>query len=210
MQARHITMALIIALAYEILYKISGLLLPSVQRGAVANSVTTAISFLIVGIIILFLLSFSRELKDNKAVRILSQLIIACFVLHLLLRMMRMVDASQLQTLRAIGYLISFIQSILLVALMGFYRRQIPSGAHSLLCATTVVTVMLAAGIAKSALEFIDYLRFALRGIMTEPSAAFCIGVFFLFLLSHGAMIYFLCCYYNQLKMAAIERKTSS
>jgi len=202
MNPKNITIALIAALTYEILLKTMHLILPRSLTNFPPPVIGMAITLVIFCIIILFLFSFAQQAKNNSELRTTLYLLVVCLLLSAMFRLIRPGGGSGYQHLRLLGHIVGLLQSILLVAMMAFYQRQISSGSRALQNAAVLVIALFAAGVIKSALELVDYLRFVHRGIMTDYPPAFYMAIFILFLLTHAAMIGFLCCYYKTVSTA--------
>ena len=66
MNLKNMTIALIIALLYEILLKLSHILTPSLFNIPIVSGITSVLSFIVGVIIILFVFLFYTEERSNK------------------------------------------------------------------------------------------------------------------------------------------------
>jgi hypothetical protein len=191
------TISLIIALVYEILLKLSHILIPSLFNISPVSGITSVLSFIVGVIIILFMFSFYKEEKHNKKFELMLKLLIGCIVIHFMLRLpttQRMID---FRAVRLLGDIIGFVKAILFFVLLILYRREIPSGEKLMTQATVFLIVMFGIGTVESLYSLIDFARFVISGITVNYSPIFYNIMFILFLITHLSIIYFLYRYYQ-------------
>ena len=194
---KNVTIALMIALAYEILLKVGHLLFPSLMKGAVISSMTSVLFFIVGVIIILFLFYFYSEERSNKNVGLIMKILVVFFILNFLFRLPpvnKVISPGSIHTAKEI---FGFITSILLFLFMLFYTRGIPASEKSLHQAATFVLVMFGIGVIKSLYSLVIYFRFLIAGVTSLFPPLFYNMMFVLFLLTHLSMIYFLYRYYQ-------------
>lgn len=197
MNLKNMTIALIIALAYEILLKLSHLLVPSLFNQSPIYSITWVLSFIVGVIIILFMVSFYKEEGPNKKVEIVLKILIGCIVLHFTFRLPITRSMIDYKVVRLVGEIVGFIKAILLFALLIFYKGEIPFGERLIKQAAVFATVVFGIGVIKSLYSLINFAKFVISGVTVSFSPIFYNIMFILFLMTHISIIYFLYRYYQ-------------
>jgi hypothetical protein len=184
------TLALLAALAYEMLLKISHLLVPLFPPPV--EALVAILSLAVAAVLIAFLIAFHQEERKNPRVALFTKLLLLCLLLRILLRLQGAGALMDFQSARLASVSIDLLQALVLFALLLSFRGEIPSQERALKAAGLLLTVLAGIGILRSFLAFLDFLRFVTSGAVVEPSRIFQAAVFVLFLLTHGSMIYFL------------------
>lgn len=197
MNIKNITVALIIALIYEILLKLSHILIPSLFNLSAVSGIAAALSFLAGIIIIVFMVAFYRAERANRKVTLLLKILIGCIILHFILRLQVTRNLFDYQTIRLGAEIIGFIKAVLLFGVLLVYQSEIPSTEKLFRQAAVIITVMFGIGILKSLYSLSCYARFVIAGIETQFAPMFYITVTILFFITHAAIIYFLYRYYQ-------------
>jgi hypothetical protein len=200
--ARSMTVALMMAVAYKILLKVGHVVVPSFFEVPAVRAVNTLLSAAVAVVIILFLVAFHNEEGAGGRLGTVLKVLIACLILRFILRMGAALDH---QAVRLAGEALGVLVSILLFVVIAIYRRRIASGRSSLRGAATVVEVMLGIGAVKSLVSFGYLVRFVASGVITEFPQALYSVMLVLFLVTSGSLLYFLFRYY-ELKSAAAGR----
>ncbi|MEJ2505971.1 MAG: hypothetical protein P8Y81_06890, partial [Ignavibacteriaceae bacterium] len=128
MNLKNMIIALIIALLYEILLKLSYILTPSMFNIPIVSGITSVLSFIVGVIIILFVFMFYIEERSNQQLEMVLKILIGCIVLHFILRLPITRNMIDYKLVRLSGQIIGLIQAILYFVLLIFYKREIPSG----------------------------------------------------------------------------------
>lgn len=197
MNLKNMTMALIIALVYEMLLKLSHIVIPTLFNVRPVSAITSLLSFFIFVIIVLFLLLFYKKERFSQEITVLIKVLIGCFVLSVALRLpiiQNLIDHHQVRLLQEI---VGFVQAVLLFIFSIFYKSTIPSGERLMRNAALFITVMFGIGIIKSLYSLIIFSRFVISGISVNFSPIFNGTMVILFLITHGSLIYFLYRYYQ-------------
>jgi hypothetical protein len=191
---KNITVALMIALAYEMALKMCLKLWPQLFNQPIIVGVRLLLLFIIGLIIMLFFSYFYKEEKlDKSLVRILIILLITLFVRFLF----RLPITQRMSEIRLIQEILDFMKAVLLFALITVYWQTMPFVLKKMKQAAMLLAIMLGIGIIKSGYSLITFARFSVSGIETTFSPLFYQGIFIVFLITHGAEIYFLYCYYQ-------------
>jgi hypothetical protein len=201
----NMTIALVIALAYEIVLKLARMTIPSLLDAPPVSGITSVLSLVVGLVIILFLLSFHNEEGSNKNIALVLKIVIGCFVLHFLSRLPMMRNLLGYQALRFVDEIIGFVTAVVLLVLLVLYGRAIPAGERSMKQAAVFLTVMLAIGVLRNAVSLAAYARFVISGATTDFSQPFYTTMVILFFMTHASIIYFLYRYY-QLKTFTSRR----
>ena len=197
MNLKNMTIALIIALAYEIVLKLSHLFIPSLFNISPVFSITSVLSSIVGVIIILFMFSFYKEERTNKKVEMVLIILIGCIVLHFILRLPITRNMIDYKVVRLVGEIIGFFKAILLFVLLIFYKSEIPSDKKSIKQAAVFLAVVFGIGIIKSLYSLIAFTSFVISGITVNFSPIILNMMFILFLITHTSIIYFLYRYYQ-------------
>ncbi len=197
MSLRVTTIAIMIGLSYEILFKIVHLLVPSFVRIPIVTWITTLLSIVVGIIIFLFLLALYQEEKSHRNVKTVLILLLSCFILRFLIRLPWLREAFDYLVIRMSGEVLSFFQAGLLLVFAILFRKIIPDERQAMKRATEYVIIMFSFGLLASVYSLITYARFFIAGTVVTFSPLFLNMMFVLFLLTHGSMIYFLYRYYQ-------------
>ncbi len=87
MNSKTSNVALIIALSYEILFKLWGMLLPSFTKLPLISGFTRVLSFAVGIIIIIFMYYFYKDERANKKITTSMKLLIIFFIIQCILRL---------------------------------------------------------------------------------------------------------------------------
>lgn len=197
MNIKNLSIALIIALTYEIVLKLSYTFIPSLANAQIVSNIT-AITFIIVKlIIVLFLFYFYLEEKSNKILGLTIKIIFALFTVNFLFRAQIAQKAFGVEYVRLINEIFGFITVILLFLLLILFKRGILPDEKKLNLAVTFVLVMFGFNIIKSLYSVFMYFRFVISGITASFPGLFINMMFLLFLITHLSIIYFLFRYYQ-------------
>jgi hypothetical protein len=191
------TIALIIALVYEILLKLSYILIPSLFHISFASIITSAFFFIVSIVIILFIYFFYKEEKPDNKIELVLKILIGCFIINFILRLplsQKMIDNK---VIRLLGDVVGFINAILLFGFFILYKKKILPGERLISQAIIFVTIMFGIGVIKSLYSLISYARFVASGITVTYSPIFYNIMFILFLVTHLSIINFLYHYYR-------------
>jgi len=194
---KNMSIALIIALAYEVLLKLGYLLLPSLVDVSTVSGITSILSYIVGVTIILFVFFFYKEERSNTRIKMIVKILMGCIVLQFMFRLPITRAMSDYQVVRLAGEMVGFIRAILLFVLLIFYRRDIPSGEKLIRQAAVFVAVMFGIGVFQSLLSLVAFVRFVISGITVYYSPFFYRIMFALFLMTHVSIIYFLYRYYQ-------------
>lgn len=197
MNLKNMAITLIIALAYEVLLKLSYLLLPSSLDVSTVSGITSILSYIVGATIFLFVFFFYKEERSNTRIEMVLKILMGCIVLQFILRLPITRAMSDYQVVRLAGEMVGFIRAMLLFVLLIFYRRDIPSGEKSIRQAAAFVTVMFGIGVFQSLLSLVAFVRFVISGITVYHSPFFYSIMLALFLMTHVSIIYFLYRYYQ-------------
>jgi len=197
MNVKNMTLAMIIALSYEIVLKLIIIILPTIVSSLIFAAVTKLLSLIVGIIIILFLFFFYNKEKSNKSIQTVLKILIVCFVLGFLLRLPLTRNAFGYSDALFVGEIVGLIQAIILLVLMILYKKTIPSHEKSLILAAIFAAIMFGIGIIKSGYILINYTIFVATGMTADASPIWFKISFILFLLTHISIIYFLCRYYQ-------------
>ena len=194
---KNMTIALIIALCYEILLKLSRQFIPFLFNHAPVMNITQVLSFLTGIIIILFMILFYQQEGTDRKVKWVLQVLIGLLILHFILRLPFIENLINFRAARLTGEIIGFIQAVFLFLLLIFYQNQIASREKSFKQAAVFLTVMFGIAIFRNLLSLIFYTHFIISGISITFSPLFYQVLFFLFLITQVTIIWFLYGYYQ-------------
>jgi hypothetical protein len=194
MNVRKLSIALMIALTYELLSKLGHAIVPSITNIPAFSAIP---SILILLIIILFLYFFHLEERANRVIGRVLVLLLSFFVIRLLLKTLVVSNSLPFTVIRLSGFCAGLAISILLFVLMFLYQKTIPLQVKHLQQATIFTTAMFGIGILKSLGALIDYSRFLITGNTTDYPPLFMHLMTLLFMLTHLSMIYFLFRYHQ-------------
>jgi hypothetical protein len=206
LNVKNMTVALIIAVVYTILLKLSHVVAPSLFELSAVGTVKAVLSVAVGVVIILFLLSCHHEEGADGRLAAALKLLIGCFVLRVVLRLAGAGEAIDHQALRLAGDVVGVAVSALLFVVMVLYVGRVPSGQGPLKRASALVAVMFGIGVVKSLVSLGYLVRFAASGAMTEFPPALYNAMLVLFLVTNGSILYFLFRYY-ELKSAPRGRR---
>ncbi len=197
MNLKNMTIALIVALGYEMLLKLSHIIKPSLFDTHLVSAVTSLLSFFVFVIIVLFLSLFYKNEQFNNEIAVVLKILIGCFALSFALRLAIIQNLIDYHQVRLLQESVGFIQAILLFIILIFYKSTFPSGERLLSNAALCLTVMFGIGIIKSLFSLIIFLRFVISGIAINLSPIFSGIMVIIFLITHISIIYFLYRYYQ-------------
>ena len=120
MNLKNISIALIIALAYEVLLKLGYLLLPSLVDVSTVSGITSILSYIVGVTIILFVFFFYKEERSNTRIAMIVKILMGCIVLQFMFRLPITRAMSDYQVVRLAGEMVGFIRAILLFVLLIF------------------------------------------------------------------------------------------
>jgi hypothetical protein len=204
---RYTTVALIVALLYEVLLKLGHSFVPSLFDAAPVVRATSVLSLCVALVIVLFLISFYGEERANKKIGLLVLILIGFMIVRSLGRLPTARDALDYKVFSLVGGAMAFVQSVLMFTLMMLYARTIPPGGN-LRHAAVLVTAVFGVNVIKNLLSLAFYMRFFVAGIATEFAPAFYDIMLVLFLVTHAAIVYFLYRYYQFKPVRGLARQT--
>jgi hypothetical protein len=184
--------ALIAALAYEILIKIARLLVPAVFARPGVPVITMILTAAVGVMIIVFLFSFYDRERAHPKVAAVTALTIGVVLLGALLRLPILHGLMSFETGRLVGFAIGAVSSCLLFLLILYYLRVIPAERKGLKQAAVSTAVLLGLGAVKSLYALGCFVWFLVTMEAIEPTRLFNAAMFFLFLLTHISLIWFL------------------
>lgn len=197
MNLKNFTIALIIALAYEIFLKLIHFLIPSIFDISSVHIITRLLLFVVGVVIIFFICLFYKEEKDNREIKTILQLLIGCIIIQFLFRLPITKGLFGIQIVRYVVDIMDFVKAIFLFILVIFYKKKIPSSHKSMSQATIFLIVIFGVEIIKSLYALIVYTSYLISGITIDYSHTHYHVIFFLFILTHASIIYFLYNYYH-------------
>jgi hypothetical protein len=194
---KNMTIALIIALCYEILLKLSRQFIPILFHNASLTNTTQVLSFLTGIIIILFMILFYQQEGTDKKVKLVLKILIGLLILHFILRLPFTEYLINYRAARLTGEIIGFIQAVFLFLLLIFYQNQISPREKLFKQAAVFLTIMFGITIFRNLFSLIFYTYFIISGISVTFSPLFYQVLFFLFLITRVTIIWFLYGYYQ-------------
>jgi hypothetical protein len=194
---KNATLALIVALAYEMLLKLSHAAIPFLFNTPAVGRVTSGLSIAVAAVIVLFLYLFLKEERSNKEVEAVVLLLAGCIVLRSILRFLPAREPTAYQALGLVRQIIGLATSVLLFVLVLFYRKGLASGPKLLKQAASLVAVMFGIGMIPSALSLAVFARFVVSAATIELPPLFYSMMLVLFLMTRTAVIYFLLQYHR-------------
>ena len=197
MSLKNLTIALMVFLAYEILLKLSHVLIPSAFNISFISSITRILSFMVGVVIILFLFLFYKAERSNRKLTIVLKIVLGCIILHFILRLPITREMIGYKAVRLGGELLDFIKVVFLLVLFIFYKKGIPADRELIKQAADFAAIMFSIGIIKSLFSLITFTRYVLSGKETDFSPIFCNTMFIIFLFTQASVIYFLFRYYQ-------------
>jgi len=196
MNIKNITIALIIALAFDMLKKTVQILFGGLYSSALVSGSMTTISFIIGAILLVFLVTFYQEERGHRPLSRIIQFVLGTYLILILFRISWIAQLLPYQYYRLLIETVGLCQSVLFFALVYVFRKQIAPADKFLTDASLIVLVMFALWILKDILALLSSARYALTGVETLFSTAFYSLIFAVFLFRHLAVIYFLYNYY--------------
>lgn len=193
---RYTTVALIVALSYEILLKLGHSFVPSLFAASPVIRTTSILSLFVALVIILFLVSFYGTERGNRKVGLLILILIGFMVVRSLGKLPILRNAMDHRIFLLVREAFGFVQSVLLFMLTMLYARAIPSGG-SLRQAAVLMVAMFGINVIKNMMALVFYTRFFVTGIAMEFQPAFLNIMLVIFLVTHASIVYFLCRYYQ-------------
>jgi hypothetical protein len=197
MNLKNLTIALIIALVYEIFFKLSRNFASFIFEIPLVSSITKLFSFAMGLVIILFIFYFYQEEKDGGAIELALKITLGVVILAFLYRLPLPHSVNDFKTFRFIGGILSLAGSALFFLFVLMYRKKIPQSAGPFLQAITLVSVVFAIDILKNLYSLITLVRFIMFGAIVDFPFAIHRAMFVLFIFGHLALIYFLYQFYR-------------
>jgi hypothetical protein len=198
MNLKNMTAAMIAALVYEVILKLTHVLTPSLHHISLMAGITTMLAYLTRAILVIFLYFFYQEEKDtDRMIRRLLIPVLACFALILVLRIPALRVMLAVTVTRVLGQSVGLVVSVLLLFVVLVYRKSVPGSQRRLRQAALFVSITFGIGVITSLARFVEITRFAASGEATEHSPAFFGVMLVVFLVTHVALIYFLYEYYR-------------
>ncbi len=197
MNLKHMTVLLIAVLIYEVVLKLTHVLLPSLHEISLVASVTAGLRYVTGVILVAFIYLFYMAEKEYGGIRQVAGLIMIFVALNVILRLLVTRGTGDHASIRVVSQLAGLSISVLFFMLVVVYRRNVPLAQKPLRCAALLVAVTFGIGIGTSLVKSIEITRFAVHGEMTDHSPLFFNLMFVLFLVTHAAVIYFLYRYYQ-------------
>jgi hypothetical protein len=194
---KNMTIALIIALSYEILLKLSRQFIPLLFHNAPVINITQVLSLLTGIIIILFIILFYKQEGTDKKVKLVLKILIGLLILHFILKLPQAGNLINYKTARLAREIIGFIQAVLLFLLLIFYQSEISPGEKLFKQVAIFLTVIFGITIFRNLFSLIFYTYFIISGISVTFSPLFYQVMFFLFLITQVTIIWFLYGYYQ-------------
>ncbi|MFZ5518706.1 MAG: hypothetical protein ACOY90_18900 [Candidatus Zhuqueibacterota bacterium] len=197
MNLKNLTIALIIALVFEVTLKLSHRLAPFIFEIPLLVNITSLLKVLTGVLIILFLFYFLQTEKDGGTVELALKITLGVVILAFLYRLPLPHSVNDFKTFRFIGGILSVAGSALFFLLVLMYRKKIPQSAGPFLQAITLVSVVFAIDILKNLYSLITLVRFIMFGAIVDFPFAIHRAMFVLFIFGHLALIYFLYQFYR-------------
>jgi hypothetical protein len=202
MNIRRASVALIIALAYEVLLKLSHTFAPALFHVPAVTTAVAILRVLVALVVILFLATYLGEEGADRRIAGTCALLIGCAVLRFIVDRSGSLGLAGFETVRLAEAALGSVQSALLLLLAGFSYRALPRRAAMLRRPLLIIVLLFAVGTVKSLYALITFARFVVIGTEAEFPALFHDAVLALFLLTHAAVILFLY-RYQQAKSSA-------
>lgn len=197
MNITKISIALLIALIFEIVKKVFYFLLPSAVNIPIISTSMSILSAIVIAIVLMFLVAFYQEEKTNKNIQIVLQFLIVCFVLLIILKLPVISRVIQYRYVDISIEIINTIKSVIYFLFIILFRKEIFLVDKRLLQASNFLSLMLGIGILKSLYSLIQYSQYMLSGTESQFSSFFYCMMFLIFLFTHLSFIYFLYRYYQ-------------
>lgn len=199
---RGTALALIAALAYELVFKLAYLLMPAMFAAPGIARITPVLSGVVVVIIVLFLISFRGQMRAHRRLAAVIAMLIGCIVIAAILRLPMVSGAIGYQAARLIGAALGVVTDCLLFLFMIYYLRIIPSAQKGLRQAAVLTSVLFAIGVVISLHALGCFIWFMIFFEVVEPGPLFNGILFLLFILRHASIILFLVRYHQSLPPA--------
>ncbi len=196
MNIKNITIALIIALAFDILKKTVQILSAGLSNSALVSESMTVFSFVVSAILLVFLVTFYQEERGQRSLSRIIKFVLGTYLILVLFRISWISQLLPYQYYRLLIETVGLCQSVLLFILVYVFRKKIAPADKFLTDASLIVLVMFGLWILKDMLALLSSGRYALTGVETLFSTAFYGLIFAVFLFRHLAVIYFLYNYY--------------
>jgi len=191
-----VTIALMAALLYEILLKLSHSFAPFIFGIPLVASITSLLNVLTGVLSILFLFYFLQKEKDNGPLELVLKMTLGVVILAFLYRLPLPHSVNDFKTFRFIGEILGFAGAALFFLTLQMYRKNIPQSARLFQQAIAVLSVVFAIDMLKSLYSLITFARFILFGAIVDFPIAFHRAMFVLFIIGHVTLIYFLYQFY--------------
>jgi hypothetical protein len=192
MNLKNVTIALIAALAYEILLKVCIKFIPSFIYSPAISTISSILFYVVSIIILMFFIYFYQEERSDKKIESSIKLLLICFIVHIFLLWPTIRIPIGSEIIRLMQELLNLVKALLLFRLIMIYKKNVLPGDTPFEQAAFFVTIMFGIGIIKSTLSLFDYTRYLIVGEMIDYPPVFYTIIFIVFLLTHLSMINFL------------------
>jgi len=186
------SVALIIALIYEIIFKLCRTFFPSFFDISFVYEITRVLSVAVGIIIIVFMYYFYKEEHKHKKLATSMKLLIVFFIIQFVLRLTfirNMIEYSGAFIAEGIA---GFIQAVLLFIVITSYIKILPNDRKNLKSSAVIVAIMFGISIVKSLFTLITYIRFMSSGLSTQFPSGFMTAFIIFFIILHVSIIWFL------------------
>jgi len=181
-----------VALSYEIIFKLAHTIYPALFEDSAIAVVTRPLGVLVGVIMILFLAAFYQAEKSNKRLALALQLLIVFTLLAFVLRLPPFKDWFDFQTVRLSSEIVGIVRSVLLIIVLILYRRKLAGSDSALSYATVLLVGLIGVGVIVNLIAFVAFASYLNSGDVTEPTPVVTALLLLLFLLTRLAAIVFL------------------
>ena len=196
MNSKASTVALIIALGYEIIFKLGRMFFSSFIEIPFVSGLTRVLSIAAGIIIIIFMYYFYKEESEHKKIGTYMMLLIIIFIIQSILKLTAVRHLIGYSGAFFAAEVAGFIKAVLLFIVITIFIKIVPPSKRVIKRSTVLVAVMFGIGIIKSLFALISYLRFMSSGSTVQFPPEFMNVFFIVFIVSHVSLIWFL---YNYL-----------
>lgn len=187
-----LTRALMIALAYEIVFKLAHVFSPALFEDPVVLAITRPLGVIVGAIMILFLVAFYQAERSNRGLALALQILIVVVILAFLLRLPVAQTWLGFQTGRLSSEIIGIVRSALFIMVLILYRRKIAGSHAALSYAVIALAGFFGVGVIVNLIALVAFASYLNSGAVIEPAPVITALLFLLFVLTRLAAIYFL------------------
>ncbi|MEZ5360093.1 MAG: hypothetical protein R3F48_14850 [Candidatus Zixiibacteriota bacterium] len=192
MNIRHITVALIAVLAYDILMQFIMGLTPSIYAFMDSSHLITVLSFVSGIITLLFFLFFFWEERASNAVAALVSLLVLTGIISFFLQLTQLSVYFPFEYGLSIVYTSALIKMVLLFLVMRAFKASVDASESKLHRSAGILMILFALGALGRAYDLWEMYTYV-YGLGQWPTYSYWhIVMFFLFIITHGVMIWFL------------------